>query len=98
MNIEEFIANHYEDGEVYSEVEGVAFKRVQFDEYAEHKTVTFTEVHQLVSSDGPTEEYFEITTDRDNVGYWGDASSYPPVFRKVQRVEKLVTTVFWVDV
>lgn len=98
MNLEEFIADHYEDGEVYSEDKGVKFVKVHCDEYTEHKTVTFTEVHQLILDDSPTDEYFEIATDRDNVGYWGDASSYPPVFRKVQRVEKLVPTVFWVDV
>lgn len=97
MELQEFIDNHFEDGEVYSDVEGIKFKRVHFDEYAEHKTVTFTEVYQLVTSDGPTEEYFEITTDRDNCGYWGDGERYDPTFRKVQRVEKLVPTVFWVD-
>lgn len=94
MELQTFIDNHFEDGEVYSGDDSIKFKRVHFDEYTEHKTVTFTEVHNLLG----TEEYFEITTDRDNVGYWGDADSYDPTFRKVQRVEKLVPTVFWIDV
>lgn len=94
MDLQQFIDNHFEDGEVYSDDESIKFKRVHFDEYTEHKTVTFTEVHNLVG----TEEYFEITTDRDNCGYWSDGERYDPTFRKVQRVEKLVPTVFWIDV
>ena len=98
MDIQEFQDNHYGDGEVYSEDKLVKFKNVHYDEYAEHKTVTVTEVHQLYIDDTPTEEYFEITTDSDNCGYWGDGERYEPTFRKVKRVTRMVETVYWEDV
>lgn len=91
MELKEFIDNHFEDGEVYSEVDGVEFKRVHHEEYTEHKTVTFTEVYHLLG----TEDYFEITTDRDNCGYWGDSESYEPEFRKVAPVKKVVEITEW---
>jgi hypothetical protein len=91
MNLQEFIDNHYEDGEVYSEVDGVEFKRVFFEEEAEHKTVTVTEVFQLILNDVPTDEYFEVATVRDNCGYWGYGERYDPTFRKVKPVEKTIT-------
>lgn len=94
MELQQFIDNHYEDGEVYSEDENIEFKRVYFDEYTEHKTVTFTEVHHLVGTD----DYFEISTDRDNCGYWGDGERYDPIFRKVKPVVKIVEQTTWVDV
>lgn len=93
MNLQEFIDNHFEDGEVYSDVDGVKFKQVYFDEYTEHKTVTVTEVYHLVG----TEDYFEITTDRDNCGYWGDGERYDPTFRKVKPRVKVVEITEWVN-
>ena len=91
MTLNEFIANHYEDGEVYSEVEDIAFKQVHSDEEHNHKTVTYTEVWQLVG----TEEYFEISTDRDDVGYWGDGERYDPEFRKVKPIKETRVVTTW---
>lgn len=94
MNIEEFKENHYEDGVVYSDDGNIQFKRVHFEEYTEHKTVTVTEVFHLLG----TEEYFEISTDRDNCGYWGDGARYESEFRKVKPVKKIVEITEWVGV
>ena len=94
MTLDEFIANHYEDGEAYSEVEGVAFKRVAFDEEHCHKTVTVVEVYNLVGTD----EYFAVSTDRDDCGYWGDGERYDPEFRKVIPVKSMVEITAWESV
>lgn len=94
MTLDEFINNHYEDGEVYSDVEGITFKQVHSEEEHNHKTVTYTEVFNLVGTD----EYFEVSTDRDDVGYWGDAEWYDPEFRKVIPKKEIVEITKWVDV
>ena len=91
MELQQFIDNHYEDGEVHSEVEGIAFKQVHSEEEHNHKTVTYTEVFNLVGTD----EYFEVSTDRDDVGYWGDGERYDPEFRKVVPVKKVVEIIEW---
>ena len=92
MDIQEFQDNHYEDGEVYSDVEGIAFKCVeQGDDVVEHKTVYQTSVYQLVGTD----EYFEITESSSNSGYWSDSERYEPEFRKVQPVKKVVEIIEW---
>lgn len=93
MNLQEFTDNHYEDGEAFSEVDGITFKSVYYDEYAEHKTVTTTQVFHLVG----TEDYFEVTQDRDNCGYWGDGERYDPTFRKVKPVKRMVEITEWKD-
>lgn len=98
MELQTFIDNHFEDGEVYSEDTSIQFNQVYFDEYTEHKTVTFTEVHQLIVDGVATDEYFEISTDRDNCGYWGDGERYDPEFRKVKPVIKVVEQTTWVGV
>ena len=92
MELQTFIDNHYEDGEVYSEDESIKFKCVFSDEETYQKTVTFTEVHHLVGTD----DYFEISTDQDNCGYWGDGERYEPEFRKVKPVVKVVEQTTWV--
>ena len=96
MELQEFQDNHYEDGEVYSEVEGIAFKCVeQGDDVVEHKTVYQTSVYQLVTPEGATDEYFEITESSSNSGYWSDSERYDPEFRKVAPVKKIVEIIEW---
>ena len=92
MELQQFIDNHYEDGEVYSEVVGIAFKRVHSEEEHNHKTVTCTEVFNIVGTD----EYFEVSTDRDDCGYWSDGERYPPEFRKVKPIKETRIVVTWV--
>lgn len=95
MNLQEFIDNHYEYGEVYSEVDGIEFKCVEHgDDIVEHKMVYQTSVYQLVG----TEEYFEVTETSSNSGYWSDSERYDPEFRKVKPIKKVVEITEWVDV
>lgn len=95
MNLQEFQDNHYEDGEVYSEVEGIAFKCVERgDGVVEHKSVSQTSIYQLVG----TEEYFEVTENSSNSGYWSDAERYDPDFRKVVPHKKVVEITEWKSV
>lgn len=99
MELQEFIDNHYEDGEVYSEVEGVKFKCVERgDDVVEHKTVYNTSVYQLVTPEGATDEYFEVTEMHSNSGYWSDSERYDPEFRKVIPQKKVVEITEWVAV
>ena len=93
MELQHFIDNHCEDGEVFSDVVGVEFKRVHFEDYTEHKTVTTIEVYNLVGTD----EYFEVSQDRDNCGYWSDGERYDPTLRKVTPVKKMVEIIEWQD-
>lgn len=91
MDLQTFIDNHYEDGEAFSEDGSIVFKSVHSEEETHHKTVTFTEVFHLVG----TEDYFEVSTNRDNCGYWGDGERYDPTFRKVKPVKKMVEIIEW---
>ena len=95
MELQEFIDNHYEDGEVYSEVDGIEFKCVEEgDDVVEHKMVYQTSVYNLVGTD----EYFEVTEYYSNSGYWSDSERYDPEFRKVKPVKKVVEVIEWKDV
>lgn len=98
MELEYFIANHYEDGEVYSEVDGIEFKCVhKGDDVVEHKMVWQTSVYQLVTPVGDTDEYFEVTEYSSNSGYWSDSERYDPEFKKVKPIKRVVEIVEWVD-
>lgn len=93
MDLQTFVGNHYEDGEAYSDVDGITFKQVHSEEKHNHKTVTYTEVFNLVGTD----EYFEVSTDRDDVGYWGDGERYDPEFRKVKPITKTIEVTTYED-
>lgn len=96
MELQQFINNHYEDGEVYSEVEGISFKCVERGEdVVEHKSAYNTSVYQLVTPEGATEEYFEVTENSSNSGYWSDGERYDPDFRKVTPHKKTVEVIEW---
>ncbi len=95
MELAEFINNHYEDGEVYSEDDSISFKCVeQGDDVVEHKMVMQTSVYNLVGTD----EYFEVTESSSNSGYWSDSERYDPEFRKVKPIKKIVEIIEWKDV
>lgn len=91
MNVQEFEANHYEDGEVFSDDGNIQFKRVDSKEHHNHKTVTCIEVFHLLG----TEDYFKVSTDRDDCGYWGDGERYDPEFRKVVPRKRVVEITEW---
>jgi hypothetical protein len=95
MKLQEFISNHFEDGEVYSDVEGIAFKCVEHgDGVVEHKTVYQTSVYQLIG----TEEYFEVTESSSNNGYWSDSEEYDTEFRKVKPIREMIEVTVWTGV
>lgn len=91
MNVQEFAANHYEDGEVFSSVSQEIICVDQGDEQIEHKTSYNVDVWQVVGTD----EYFEVTHSRDNCGYWSDGERHEPEFRKVKPVKKVVEIIEW---
>ena len=91
MELAEFQDNHYGDGEVYSYVDGLSFGLVDSSEDICGKYVTSVDVYHLKG----TEEYFEVTQDRENCGYWGDGEAYTPTFRKVKRVVEVVEISKW---
>ena len=91
MELQQFIDNHFEDGEVYSDDESIKFARVAYEEETYHKTVNTTQVFHLLGTD----EYFEASTDRDNCGYWSDGERYDPEFRKVKPREVIKTIIEW---
>lgn len=95
MKLQEFIDNHYEYGEVYSEDDSIIFDEVYHgDDVVEHKTVSQTSVYRLMLTD----EYFEVTETSSNSGYWSDSEHYEPEFRKVKPVKKVVEITEWVGV
>jgi hypothetical protein len=99
MNLQTFIDNHYEDGEVFSEDENISFKCVERgDDVVEHKSVYQTSVYQLVTPECATNEYFEVTENSSNSGYWSDSERYDPDFRKVVPVKKIVEITEWIAV
>lgn len=89
MNAQEFMAQHYEDGEVYGE--GVTLYK-EYDDEVYHKTVSQISVYQA------GEQYFEVEHTRDNCGYWGDGERYDPTCREVKPVKKMVEITEWVGV
>lgn len=95
MMLDEFIANHYEDGEIYSYDDNISFQCIDHGhDVVDMKRVFRISIYQLVGTD----EYFEITEIRDNSGYWQDGESYEPEFRKVFPVKSMVEITTWESV
>lgn len=85
MNAQEFQEKHIEDGEVY-DVDEEVFRG---DQEISHKAVYQTSVYRV------GEQYFEVTSSRDNCGYWSDGESYDPEVREVKPVKKVVEITEW---
>ena len=85
ITVEEFIEKFMEDDEVYLPTSALVYK----DESIEHKFVVYTKVFKHFG------QFFEVTTSRDNTGYWGDGEKYPPIVTEV--FPKEVTTTIYVE-
>lgn len=96
MNAQEFKANYMSE-EDYWEVydpKGLTPCELVYEggEEVNHKTVYQTSVYRL------HDQYFEVTSSRDNSGYWSDGERYEPDVREVKPVKKVVEITEWVGV
>lgn len=94
MQLQEFIDNHYEGGDVYSDDPNINFTCVeQGDEVLDGKVAYQSSVYRL---DG-TNDYFEVTESWSNSWYWSDSERFDPESRKVKPITKMVQVTEWRD-
>jgi hypothetical protein len=84
MNVQEFKEKHMDGSEVY-DAECV----YSGPDEVYHKTVSQTSVYKV------GEQFFEVTSMRDNSGYWSDGERYEPEVRIVKPVKKMVEITEW---
>lgn len=94
MNAQEFKENYMSEDdywEVY-DPEGYPPCKLVHDGKAEAcgKIVYQSSVYQV------GEQYFEVTSMRDNCGYWGDGVHHEPEVQEVTPVKKVVEITEWV--
>lgn len=88
ITVEQFIEQHM-DGDWVNHNKDTCIRVHSGPQEVEHKTVSQTSVYQC------GEQYFVVTTMKDNSGYWSDGESYDPHVVEVKPVKKIVEITEW---